>query len=141
MRQNRDIARANSAQSLRIRNLENETSRLLADNLGLREHVLRLRLELDDGRARRIADNTTIIKAQLEVKMQEISSLINNLNQAPTPEKKPQKAGKIVRESISGSPDHRNWKNMCTLSEAVASQEGRLPPILENKSFPRKTLE
>jgi len=141
MRQNRDIARANSAQSLRIRNLENETSRLLADNLELREQVLRLRLEIDDGRARRIADNTTVIKSQLELKMQEISTLINDLNQAPTPEKKPTKAGKLIRENPNGSPDQRNWRNMCTLSELSAGQEGRLPPIIENKSFPRKTLE
>ena len=141
MRQNRDIARANSAQSLRIRNLENETSRLLADNLGLREQVLRLRLEIDDGRARRIADNTAVIKSQLETKLQEISALISNLNQTPTPVKNLLKAGRITREASNGSPDSRNWKNICTLSEAVAAQEGRLPPILENKSFPRKTLE
>lgn len=141
MRQNRDIARANSAQSLRIRNLENETSRLLADNLGLREQVLRLRLEIDDGRARRIADNTAVIKSQLETKLQEISALISNLNQTPTPVKNLHKAGRITREASNGSPDSRNWKNICTLSEAVAAQEGRLPPILENKSFPRKTLE
>lgn len=141
MRQNRDIARANSAQSLRIRNLENETSRLLADNLGLREQVLRLQLELDDGKARRIADSTSIIKAQLEVKMLEIGALINNLNQAPTPEKSSPKTGKIMRGILDQSPDQRNSKNTWTLSEAIANQEGRLPPILENKSFPRKTLE
>ncbi|KAG9243826.1 hypothetical protein BJ878DRAFT_102768 [Calycina marina] len=137
MRQNRDIARANSTQSMRIRNLENETSRLLADNLGLREQILRLQLEIDDGKSRRIADNTKIIKSQLEEKMLEISALINDLSWAPTPERRKSRSGKLCRSSAA-SPDQRKWKLM---SEEAAAQEGRLPPILENKSFPRKTLE
>lgn len=141
MRQNRDIARANSTQSLRIRNLENETSRLLAENLDLREQILRLKSELDNGKAQRIVDQTGEIKSQLEAKLLEIGALIGSLGQEPAPTKKSPKAGRISRTSLGQSPDQRNWKNMVTLSEAVAGQEGRLPPILENKSYPRRTLE
>jgi Shugoshin N-terminal coiled-coil region len=142
MRQNRDIARANSTQSLRIRNLENETSRLLAENLGLREQILRLQTEIENGKAQRIADHTGVVKAQLEAKLLEISTLINSLGDASAPpKKKSPRAGKITRASPNTSPDQKNWKNMCTLSEAVGGQEGRLPPILENKSYPRPTLE
>ena len=141
MRQNRDIARANSAQSLRIRNLENETSRLLAENLGLREQIIRLQNELENGKAQRIADNTDTIKSQLEVKLLEIGALITGLGDGTVIKKKSLQEGKITRASPSKSPDQRSWKNMCTLSEAVAGQEGRLPPILEHKSYPRKTLE
>ncbi|KAF4637635.1 hypothetical protein G7Y89_g467 [Cudoniella acicularis] len=140
MRQNRDIARANSSQSLRIRNLENETSRLLAENLGLREQILRLQGELENGQAQRIAAHTGHVKSQLETKLLELGALINGLGQEPTKEKSP-KPGKITRASPSQSPDQKNWKSMCTLSEAVAGQEGRLPPILENKTYPRRTLE
>jgi hypothetical protein len=138
MRQNRDIARANSTQSLRIRNLENETSRLLAENLGLREQILRLQTELENGKAKRIADHTGAIKSQLEAKILEISALITGLGDEPMPKKKSPRTGKITRASPNTSPDQKNWKNMCTLNEAV---EGRLPPILENKLFPRRTLE
>ncbi|TAQ84756.1 hypothetical protein B7494_g6913 [Chlorociboria aeruginascens] len=139
MRQNRDIARANSTQSLRIRNLENETSRLLAENLGLREQILRLQNELENGQAQRVADNSNIIKSQLEAKLLEIGALINDLGDEP-PKRKPPTEGK-ARASPSRSPDQKNWKNMCTLSEAVAGQDGKLPPILENKYYPRRTLE
>jgi DNA-binding protein H-NS len=141
MRQNRDIARANSTQSLRIRNLENETSRLLAENLGLREQILRLQTELENRRAQRVADHTGIVKSQLEAKLLEISALVNDLGDESAPKKKSPRAGKITRASPNSSPDQRNWKNMCTLSEAVGGQEGRLPPILENKLYPRRTLE
>ncbi|PMD66162.1 uncharacterized protein K444DRAFT_165010 [Hyaloscypha bicolor E] len=138
MRQNRDIARANSTQSLRIRNLENETSRLLAENLGLREQILRLQTELENGRAQRIADHTGVVKSQLEAKLLEISALITRLGDEPAAKKKPPRAGKTTGASPNTSPDQKNWKNICPLNEAV---EGRLPPILENKLFPRRTLE
>ena len=141
MRQNRDIARANSTQSLRIRNLENETSRLLAENLGLREQILRLQTELENGRAQSISDNTGAIKSQLEAKLLEISALITGLGDAPVSKKRSPRDGKITRASPNTSPDQKNWRNGCTPNEAIGGQEGRLPPILENKLFPRRTLE
>lgn len=141
MRQNRDIARANSTQSLRIRNLENEISKLLADNLGLREHILHLQNELENGKAQRVADQAGAIKSQLEAKLLEIGALITGLGDETTRKKSSPRAGRLMRASPKRSPDQKNWKNMCTLSEAVASQEGRLPPIPENKTYPRRTLE
>lgn len=141
MRQNRDIARANSTQSLRIRNLENETSRLLAENLGLREQILRLQSELENGKAQRVADYTAVVKTQLEAKLLEISALITELGDESVPKKKSSHAGKITRASPNPSPDQKNWKSICALSEAVGGQDARLPPILENKLFPRRTLE
>ncbi|KAL5321737.1 hypothetical protein ACEPPN_009700 [Leptodophora sp. 'Broadleaf-Isolate-01'] len=141
MRQNRDIARANSAQSLRIRNLENETSRLLAENLGLRGQILQLEGELENGRSQRIAQHTGVVKSQLEAKLLELGALLSGLGEVPSPQRKSRQSGKVARASPATSPDQKNWKNICSLSEAVAGQEGRLPPILENKSYPRKTLE
>lgn len=141
MRQNRDIARANSTQSLRIRNLENETSRLLAENLGLRGQILQLQGELENGRSQRIAQHTGVVKSQLEAKLLEIGALLSGLGEAPSPQKKSRQSGKVSRASPATSPDQKNWKNICNLGEAVAGQEGRLPPILENKSYPRRTLE
>lgn len=140
MRQNRDIARANSAQSLRIRSLENEISKLLADNLGLRGHIIHLQNEIENGQAQQIAEHTGHIKAQLEAKLAEMGAMLNGLGQTQSTTKSP-KAGKTTSNNSSNSPEQKNWKNMCSLSEAVASQEGRLPPILENKQYPRKTLE
>lgn len=141
MRQNRDIARANSTQSLRIRNLENEVSRLLADNLGLREQILRLQSDLETRQAQRAADHTGAVKSQLEAKLLELGELINGLGNATPPKKKSPRPGTIMRASPGKSPDQKNWKNICAINESVGGQEGRLPPILENKSYPRKTLE
>ena len=47
IRQNREIARVNSTQSLRIRNLEAEISRLLAENIALREQAINSAQEAD----------------------------------------------------------------------------------------------
>ncbi|KAK0108443.1 hypothetical protein ONS95_003246 [Cadophora gregata] len=141
MRQNRDIARANSTQSLRIRNLENETSRLLAENLGLRGQILQLQGELENGRSQRIAQHTGVLKSQLEAKLLEIGALLSGIGEVPSPQRKSRQSGRISRTSPTTSLDHKNWKNICSLSEAVAGGEGRLPPILENKSYPRRTLE
>lgn len=135
MRQNRDIARANSTQSVRIRNLENEISNLLAENLSLREQLSRYKLELEGGRAQRIADHTGEVKAQLEEKLQELGALISGLGHAPRSKKQSPKRGKITIINPSQNPSSRAWRN------EAAEQEGRLPPILEHKSYPRKTLE
>lgn len=140
MRQNRDIARANSTQSLRIRNLENEVSRLLAQNLELNEQIIRLHNEIATGKAQRKADHAEVVKSQLEAKVLEIGALIASLEYEP-PRKKTTSQGGTTTKASPASPDQKTWKNMCSLSEAVAAQEGRLPPILENKSYPRRTLE
>ncbi|TVY35899.1 Shugoshin [Lachnellula occidentalis] len=141
MRQNRDIARTNSTQSLRIRNLENEVSRLLAENLGLNEQIIRLANQLENGKAQRTVDQTEVVKSQLEAKLLEIGALISSLGDVPPRKKRTSHGGRTTQASPSTSPDQKKWKNMCTLSEAVAGQEGRLPPILEDKAYPRQTLE
>lgn len=107
-------------------------SKLLSDNLNLRQQL---------GRAQRISECAGDIKSQLEAKMLELSALITGIGGDSAPRSSPQQEGKITSSSPTTSPKEKNWKNMCTLSEAVHGQEGRLPPILENKYYPRKTLE
>ncbi|CAL3972589.1 unnamed protein product [Diplocarpon coronariae] len=141
MRQNRDIARVNSTQSLRIRSLENENSRLLAEKMGLQGEIIRLHNELENGKGQRIAERTGQLKSQLEAKLLEIGALLSGLGDVPTPERKSRHRENARRASQATSPDQKNRKSTCTISEAVAGQEGRLPTILENKSYPRKTLE
>ena len=141
-RQNKEIARINSTQCIRIRNLENEVSRLLAENLGLREQILRLQTEADSRSSQEVIDHVNSIKSNLEAKLLELGTLVTKLGDVPPSKKKTStKEGKTVRPSPTQSPDQKNWKNMCTLSEAVGLQDGKLPPILEDKSYPRRTLE
>jgi hypothetical protein len=84
--------------------------------------------------------NTRATKSQLEEKLLELGALISNLGDEPVRQKAPQ-GTKVVRESLSRSPAQKDWRNMYTMGEVVRGLEGSLPPIMENKSYPRKTLE
>lgn len=165
-RQNRDIASVNSSQAVRIRSLENETSKLLAENLELREENLRLRSEIDNGKARRVADRVNVVKTQLEERLLEIGALISGLgeesprrNRSPhlprqfgglrsrsnplrsSPENQWENSTPLNEDGTSPEPKLPPRKNMASLSEDIGSPDGKLPPILENKYYPRRTLE
>jgi hypothetical protein len=134
MRQNRDLARINSTQSVRIRNLENEVSNLLADNLALREELSHVKLEVEGGKAQQIVDHTAGIKTQLEERLQEITALISNLGNAPR-----QKRTSGCKGRISISQNEQQTAPRKRISDV--DQEGRLPAIMEHKLYPRRTLE
>ncbi|KAI1855297.1 hypothetical protein JX266_000162 [Neoarthrinium moseri] len=142
LRQNRDIARTNSTQSLRIRSLENECARMLSENLELRGQILRLETELRESRAQRIADHALEIKEKMEAQLLEWGSMLASLGHEPIPKNRSPRAAKKMRMSpgmgLASSPRLRR-RNTSEL-EAAALQEGRLAPLWENKSCPRETL-
>ncbi|MCJ1283857.1 hypothetical protein MMC26_003188 [Xylographa opegraphella] len=143
LRQNREIARVNSTQSLRIRTLEAETSRLLSENLVLREGVISLEHELENRPKREALEDLGFVKDKLEEKLAELGCLVFELGRAQTSAiatSAPLRRQSRVK-SPENSPDQRVWKNALTLSEVTAGQDGRLPPILEDKYYPRKTLK
>lgn len=102
---------------------------------------MRLETELQHGQAQRIAQHATGIKSEVNTKLAEIIALIATLDDAPQPTPKSPETGKLSRSSPRQSLDQRTWKNGCALSEAVAAQEGKLPTIVEDKFYPRRTLE
>ena len=139
------LDRANSAQSIRIRNLECETSRLLSENVTLREQNIQLQRQLEShGNRLSTADKVGQIKSQLEIKLAELGGLVYELG---TIHKKTRRSNASQENSRPDgrtpkkSPDQRNWKNAFTLSEVTGQSDGRLPPILEDKLYPRRTLE
>ncbi|RAL61335.1 hypothetical protein DID88_009471 [Monilinia fructigena] len=165
-RQNRDIASVNSSQAVRIRSLENENSKLLAENLELREENLRLRSEIDNGKARRVTDRVSVVKSQLEERLVEIGALISSLGEESPERKRPphlprQFGGLRSSSNPPRSPQEKKWENTAPLNEDgtsherklpprrnvasliqdIGSPDGKLPPILENKYYPRRTLE
>ena len=125
---------------MRIRSLENEMSRLLTENLELREQIIQLQNELENDKAHHIVENSRATKSLLEAKLLELGALISDLGNEPE-QKKSTKGRRTVKESPSRSPAQRDWRNMYTMSEVVRGLEGALPPIVENKTYPRKTLE
>jgi Shugoshin N-terminal coiled-coil region/Shugoshin C terminus len=149
IRQNREIARVNSTQSLRIRNLEAEISRLLAENIAIREQAINNAQEVERLRSsQRIFRDVSRLKEQLESKLVEVGVLVTELGAIP--EKARRRSSQHQRRK-SGlvepvkSPDQNDWKNRKTIAGVVAGerqvQEGRLPVIVEGKHYPRKTLD
>ncbi|KAI9877905.1 MAG: hypothetical protein M1830_002460 [Pleopsidium flavum] len=138
VRQNRELTKVNTTQSLRIRSLEVETSRLLSENLGLREQIIRLQHELQQNRNRHIAVGP--VKGKLEAKLEELGKLVSELGIAQNTPGQSNTSPRRTNVCPARSPDQKNWKNALTLSEVTSSQDGRLPPILEDKYYPRRTM-
>lgn len=140
VRQNREIARVNSTQSLRIRNLESEVSRLLSENLNLREQIIRLQYEINNNVE---ADIISTVKGSLEDKLAELGGLVQqlgNLHQS-TEEHRAARRRSGVKSPAKQSPAHRSWKNGLSTSGFTDGADGRLPPIVEGKYYPRRTLD
>lgn len=144
LRQNREIARVNSTQSLRIRNLESEISRLLSENLSLREEIIELGLQNQQAKeTQRAREEIFGIKSILEQKLQEVETLVGALGQ--TLQTKSEDTSINNRRRSSGFQRRVEQRNSSrggmSLGEVLASQEGRLPIINEDKYYPRRTLE
>ena len=134
--------RANSTQSLRIRNLESEVSRLLAENIAFREQCIKLQYELDNGPGRDAMEGVGNIKGRLEAKLTELGGLVQELGiVAERKRNRSPRRRSGVKSSPKRSPDQKVWKNTLTISEVMGGADGRLPPIVEDKCFPRRTME
>ena len=136
--------RINSNQSVRIRNLESEISRLLSENITFREHNIKLQYEIDKQPAQGTWNDVGTIRSKLEAKLAELGDLVKDLGIAHGSLSIGQTSRRrsTQQSSPKRSPDQRNWKNALSLSEVTGvSDSSRLPPIFEDKYFPRRTLE
>jgi hypothetical protein len=122
--------------------LESEISYLLSENIALRQHIIRLQHEVDRRPGHTVLDDMGDLKGKLEAKLVEIGSLVQELGKIQTDaeNRRSPKRRPISNASPKTSPGQKVWKNVLTLAE-VTGAEGRLPPIVEDKYFPRKTLE
>lgn len=138
------MRRANSTQSLRIRNLEGEVARLLGENVALREQVIKLHYEIQSNTAKSDSSQIDSFKKRLQQQLSDIGALVEELGQSQsgTTKRDQQK-----RKSLNGttppkrSPRQRVWKDTQALSDLMGGADGRLPPIMEDKCFPRQTLK
>ncbi|CEL11402.1 hypothetical protein ASPCAL14504 [Aspergillus calidoustus] len=148
VRQNREIARVNSIQSLRIRGLESEVSHLLSENVSLREQVITLTQELERFEAAKtLRDGVYDIKTRLDSKLVELGSLVNELGNLP---RQYSKTTRERAESELESPTERDSRRPSSVNQVNGADpepaldvevDGRLPVILEDKYYPRRTLE
>ena len=135
IRQNRDLAKNNSNQSLRIRSLELEVSRLQADNLDLRERILQLQNELDGARAGQLpGDPIRRVREELQAKLAELSGLVDSLN-VVAHDTDENVTSELRRDK---RPLEGLWRERQPLTEAM--RENQMPTIAEDKQYPRQTL-
>ncbi|KAJ5951448.1 uncharacterized protein N7479_009861 [Penicillium vulpinum] len=134
VRQNREIARVNSLQSLRIRSLESEVSHLLSENVSLRKQVINLTQETERLEAGKMLQSGIYdIKSKLDAKLAELSSLAADLGSLP------RNVTKICGEQFDRpkqAPESRP-----RTEDMMEGEDGRLPAIVEDKYYPRRTLE
>jgi hypothetical protein len=126
--------RTNSTQSIRIRSLENDCSRLLAENLSLREQVLHLQNRLESQPMRPSFDSIDAVKTKLEAKMLELGGLVAELGQMKKAEQ-PRCRNQLA--ATRRSPDERQWRSGLGLQEV---ENQMLPTITEDKFYPRHTM-
>lgn len=149
IRQNREIARINSTQSLRIRNLEAEISRLLSENIAFREQAISSAQEANRLRSsQRIFKDVSRLKEQLESKLSEVGTLMTELGALPERAKRRSSQHQRRKSGLTEllrSPDPKDWLNRQTITGVGSGErqlgEGRLPVIVEGKQYPRQTLE
>lgn len=115
----------------------------MSENLSLRERVVRLQHEVDKAVDHSVLDDMGAIKSKIETKLAELGGFVEELSkmQKNAENRRIPKRRSSVKKSPTKSPDQKNWKNVLTLSEVTCGGDHRLPPIVEGKCFPRKTLE
>lgn len=112
--------------------------------MSLREQIIKLHCELENSATKPDASKIDSFKTRLEAKLHEVGDLVEELKDIQQDTKKRwQEKQKFLSSKISPkrSPNQRIWKNTQTLSDLMGEADGRLPPILEDKQFPRQTLE
>lgn len=127
--------RTNSQQSIRIRSLENDCSRLLAENLSLREQVLQLQNTLESQPLRPSFENIDAVRSKLEAKMLELGGLVAELGQLKKVDHQPRCRSQLA--ATRRSPDERQWRSGLGLQEV---ENAMLPTITEDKHYPRRTM-
>ena len=128
---------------MRIRNLECEVSRLLGENVTLREETIKLQAEVERTTSKYVLEEVDSAKERLEAKLLELGNLVRglgNVQQAAQVRHRQQRKS-TNHSPPKRSPDQKIWKNALSFSEALGGAEGRLPPIVEDKYYPRRTLE
>lgn len=116
---------------------------MLSENVSLREQIIKLHYEVEKDTSRAVQDNVNSVRAQLEAKLLDLGGLVQELGKVHNnvESQRAQKRKSLNRNSPKRSPDQRNWKNALTLSEVTGGADGRLPSIVEDKYYPRRTME
>lgn len=136
IRQNRELAKNNSSQSLRIRSLEIEVSRVLQTNLELREELLRARNLEQDARQQSTKDGVRGFKVEMMAKLKELSGIVEGIEESKEEKPDDMLEREERRMSVLSQMDFRDRQPLADLM-----RDCQMPTIDENKSHPRRTME
>ena len=111
--------------------------------MSLREQIIKSQYEAEKSTNTFILESVDGVKGKLEAKLAEFGKLIEELGEVKrnTEAQQPRKRQSISHDLLRRSPDQKIWKNTLTLSEVTGAADGRLPPIVEDKYYPRRTME
>jgi chromosome segregation ATPase len=135
VRQNREIARVNSLQSLRIQSLEAELSHLLKENAALKEQVISLTQDAEKYAAgRAFHKEIHQCKDKLAVKVSELNKLVSELGLIPE---------NFMKKTAHLEAEGETQRSTDTNRRPITWNDNgdRLPTIMEDKYFPRRTLK
>lgn len=131
-------ARINSQQQLHIRTLENERSRLVAENCSLAQRVIHLQNTLEAHQHAPSFAPIESIKGQLEAKIQELGGLVAELGSLSRRKLHEAREGERMKTATRKSPEERQWRSALGLQEV---ENAMLPTINESKAYPRMTMK
>lgn len=142
LRQNRELARQNSILSQQLRAALHDAQQQLNQKLELASRVIELEQQIERNASQRIADHALDVRARLEAQLLDCMSLLDDIGQEP-PRKKRQstRISKSRPSIVQRSPPRRRLAETEKEAEDRAVLEGRLPPVYEAKSYPRRTLK
>ena len=123
IRKNRQLVEDNKVKSLTIRGLNDEVARLRAQNLVLREDVMKLRLEL---RKKPSQERVHSVSDSLRQKLEALQEVLVELDMLQEPQ-------------LADEPETpvREWKREQRARITIQDDPSRLPTIREGKSYPR----
>ncbi|KAL9043753.1 MAG: hypothetical protein Q9214_003071, partial [Letrouitia sp. 1 TL-2023] len=126
--------------SVRIRSLEGEIAHLLSENIALREQIIKLEGEIDQISA---FEAISTIKEGLGFKLIEFGNLIQELGtvQRRCKDTRRSRRRSTAHNPLKASQSQDPRKTVFPRSEITGEDDSRLPPILEDKSYPRRTLD
>lgn len=136
IRQNRELAKNNSTQSLRIRGLEIEVSRLLQTNLELREELLRARNAEHDARRQSTTEGVRGFKEEMMAKLRELSGIVEGIEEDKQQRADDTQEREERRMSVLSQMEFRERQPLADLM-----RDCQMPTIDEDKIHQRRTLE
>ncbi|QIW98068.1 hypothetical protein AMS68_003586 [Peltaster fructicola] len=137
MRQNRNLARSHSAQSLQIRTLSTQISSLLANNTALSEENIRLRKQLTEAHDDAMKRGMKNLKAAMNEHLRGIAALVDsfdaNTDHALSPQVSPETRKSICLEGMQFR-DRPSLREIMSETQMPTIQE---MPALAEEEAPR----